>query len=223
MRLRAVLFVAVVGVAAWAIHGYRNHIAYFFQGGDLVDVGDVRALRASGVDTLPVRAGSYVRLQNLIVSRDEVRTRKYRFFFCPIYRVLVRTARPLPEGSVRVAQAEVPAGLEYLIQQRKVFPEDFALRFDAEGWLIPLREVPGWDAGIRDWVLNDLKLSEQEVDASFALLDGETPHGQYWAIIVLVSAVLMVLASFASLAVSLRALRRQGVAEASGTGSPTFR
>ncbi len=214
VRFRAGLCVAVVVVAAWAIGSYRPRLVYFFAGGDLVDVGDVRALRASGVETLPAQPGSYVRLRNLIVSRDEVRTKTYRYFFCPIYRVLVRTARPLPEGSVRVAQAEIPEGLEYLVEQRKVFPEDFALHFDAEGWLLPLQEVPGWKAGIRDWVRNDLKLSDQEVAASYALLDGETPTGQYWAVIVLASSLLMVLASFASLAVAVRALRRVQVAAA---------
>lgn len=199
--------VLVIAVATWAIHDFRSNLAYFFYGGDLVDVGDVRALRASGIKALPARPGSYVRLQNLIVSRDEVRTRTYRFFYCPIYRVLVRTARPLPDGSVRVAQAEVPAGLEYLIEQRKVFPEDFARHFDAEGWLRPLREAPGWDAGLKEWVTHDLRLSDGEVDASFVLLDGETPRGQYWALIVLVSAILATLGSATGLVVAARAKR----------------
>lgn len=208
VRVRAALCAVVVVVAAWAVHGYRDRIAYFFSAGERVDVGDVRALRASGVETLPARPGSYVRLENLIVSRDEVRTRTYRFFFCPIYRVLVRTARPLPEGSVRVAQAEIPEGLEYLVEQRKVFPEDFALRFDAEGWLLSLDKVPGWDAGIREWVRDDLKLSEEEIASSFALLDGETPRGQVWAVVVLASSILVVLASIAGLVAAIRALRR---------------
>lgn len=208
VTMRFCLCGLVVVVAAWAVHGYWDRIGYFFSGGDLMDVGDVRALRASGVETLPAPPGSYVRLRNLIVSRAEVSSRTYRYFFCPIYRVLVRTARPLPEGSVRVAQAEVPAGLESLIEQRKVFPEDFALHFDAEGWLLPLREVPGWKAGLQDWVRNDLKLSEDEINASFALLDGEAPRGQYWAVVVLASSILIVLASFASLVLAVRALRR---------------
>lgn len=220
VTLRAGLCGLVVVVAAWAVHGYRDRLAYFFGGGERVDVGDVRALRVSGVETLPASPGSYVRLENLIVSRDEVRTRTYRFFFCPIYRVLVRTARPLPEGSMRVVQAEVPEGLEYLIEQRKVFPEDFALHFDAEGWLRPLREVPGWDAGLRDWVRNDLKLSDEEVAASFALLDGESPRGQYWAVIVLASSVLVVLASLAGLFVAVRALRRLRDREAPPAAGP---
>ncbi len=205
VTLRAALGGVVVLVAAWAVLG-------------IVDVGDVRALRASGVETLPASPGSYVRLENLIVSRDEVRTRTYRFFFCPIYRVLVRTARPLPEGSMRVAQAEVPEGLEYLIERRKVFPEDFALHFDAEGWLRPLREVPGWDAGLGDWVRNDLKLSDEEIASSFALLDGETPRGQVWAVVVLASSVLAVLASLAGLVVAVRALRRAQAAGTQGAG-----
>ncbi len=220
VTLRAVLFGLVVVVAAWAVHGFRDRLAYFFSGGERVDVGDVRALRASGVETLPASPGSYVRLENLIVSRDEVRTRTYRFFFCPIYRVLVRTARPLPEGSMRVAQAEIPEGLEYLVEQRKVFLEDFALHFDAEGWLRPLREVPGWDAGLRDWVHNDLKLSDEEIASSFALLDGETPRGQVWAVVVLASSVLAVLASLLGLLVAVRALRRLQAPAAPGDGGP---
>lgn len=208
VRVRAALLLGVLAVSAWSVSGFRDRIRYWFEGGDLVDLGDVRALRASGVEVLPARPGMYVRLRNLIVSRDEISTRTYRFFFCPIYRVLVRTARPLPEGSLRVAQAVVPEGLEYLIEQRKVFPEDFALHFDAEGWLLPLDRVPGWKSGLEQWVRTDLKMTDAEIASSYALLDGETPGGQVWSVVVLFSSLFVSLAAIAGVVIAIRAARR---------------
>lgn len=208
LRLRGLLLVVAIFASVWALRAYWDRLEYFFGGGELQDIGDVRELRAKGVKELPAKPGSYVRLRNLIVSRAELGTKKYNFFFCPIYRVLVRTPRPLPEGSIRVAQAEIPEGLEYLVEQRKVWPEDFALHFDAEGWLLTLQKVPGWDKGIREWVKNELKLTDEEIENSFALLDGETPGSQYWALLVLIAAIVAMVGGSATFVLAMQRLKR---------------
>ena len=204
---RAVLAVVIVAVAVWAVRSNLPGLAYFLAGGDAVDLGDVRTLRASGKTALDVAPGSYVRLRNLMVTHP-AQGKKFNFFFCPIFNVLVRTPVPLPEDSMRVARAEVTAGLEYLLEQRKVFVEDFANHFDAEGWLVPLREAPGWNGGLKDFIQGTVHLPDRDVDQAWALLDREPPGSHYWEFVALLSAFFVTLAGLAGVVLAWKAYRR---------------
>ncbi|NOZ01912.1 MAG: hypothetical protein GXP54_08500 [Deltaproteobacteria bacterium] len=211
--VRALISLAVLVIGFWALKIHEPGIKYFISGGDLVDFGDVRKARASGKTALDVKPGSYVRLKNLMVT-NQAEGRKYKYFFCPIYNVLVRTTRPLPERSIRVSRAVIPDGLDYLVEQRRVWVEDFSTSFDVQGWIMPLKDMPGWNGGLRDYVLKPpgpgqrAILTKDEVNTAWALLDGESPASEYWAFIVLVSVIFVVLASIASLSLAVRAWRK---------------
>jgi len=213
MVTRALLAALILVVGVWAIKTHEATLVYYFTGGDRADLGDVRQARASGKESLDARPGSFVRLENLMVT-NVANSKKYNFFFCPIYKVLVRTTRPLPERSLRVARTVIPTGLEYLVEQRRVWVEDFSTRFDAEGWIMPIREAPGWDGGLRDLVMTPPEpdrrpiLEPGEEETAWVLLDGESPKSHYWALIVLISVVFVVLASLASLVLAARAWRK---------------
>lgn len=213
MLARALLAALILAVSVWALKTHETTLVYYFTGGDRIDLGDVRQARASGKVGLGARPGSYVRLENLMVT-NVAGSKKHSFFFCPIYKVLVRTTRPLPERSLRVARTVIPAGLEYLVEQRAVWVEDFSTSFDAEGWLMPMKEAPGWDGGLRDLVMTPAEpdrrpiLAAGEEEDAWVLLDGESPGSHYWALIVLISVVFVVLASLASLVLAVRAWRK---------------
>lgn len=205
--VRTLLAVGVVGIGIWALLIHQPSIRYFFAGGELTVWGDVRQSRATGKTRLDVQPDTYVRLENLMVTHA-AEGKKYGYFFCPIYNVLVRTTRPLPDRSIRVARTVIPAGLEYLVEQRKVWVEDFATRFDAQGWIMPLKSARAWESGLREFTANDLKLSDREAESAWFLRDDESPKSHYWALIVLVAVVIVVLSSFASLLLSVRAYRK---------------
>ena len=174
LLMRLILFVFLVSATAWFLSQSDKRARFWHWLGisEVVNAGDVRAARASGKTALDVPPGAQARVENLLVTHPAAgKTNNY--FYCPIYGILVRTPRSLPEPSGRLTDTEIPAGLEYLLQQRKVLPEDFSQRFDAEGWLLPLREAPGFRGGIEEYVRNTLKLSDAEFDVSWALLDGE--------------------------------------------------
>jgi hypothetical protein len=205
---RVVLFVLVAVAAGWAVAWSWPGIRFAMSGGELRRVGDVRALRASGVNTLDAPAGSYARLENLLVTRPAEGTR-FNYFWCPIYGVLVRTNQPIPELTGRIVEATVPEGLEYLLQEHVVRDAAvFALHLDAEGWLMPLADVPGFKGAVGDYVRQTLKLTPEQVAESWALLDGESPSGHGRDLWVLAGAVLAFLVSLGGLLVAIRAWRR---------------
>lgn len=209
---RLVLFLLVAFTAVWAVLWAWPGIHYALYGGELRNIGDVRALRASGVKTLDVSPGSYVRFENLMVTRPATGTR-FNYFYCPIYSILVRTNQPIPELTGRVIEASVPEGLEYLLQDRIVSdPAIFALHADVQGWLIPLREVPGFRGAVGDYIRQTLGLTPEQIDRSFALLDGESPEGHRSELWILGGAIIAVIVSLVGLTLSIRAWRRMAVA-----------
>jgi hypothetical protein len=201
---RALVFVVAVVVALWSVMSFKANLIYFFANRTPVNIGDVRQLRAKGVTKLDVKPNSYVRMENLIVGYPELETKKYRFFFCPIYNVLVRTESPLPEVSLRVGQTEIPEGLEYLVEQHRVPLEFFATHFDAEGWLMPVTEAPGFKAGIEEFLRKNVRLSDSEIREAYALLDKETPNKQIFAVLILFAGIFIVCASGWSLVKAIR-------------------
>lgn len=206
---RLALAIVVTLVSLWSVEAFRARIAYFFSGSEPIDLGDVRSQRASGKEPLSAPPWSYVRVRNLLVTRDSLGSKTYRYFYCPVSNLVVRTQRPLPEGSMRVSQAEIPAGLEYLVEQRKVFPEDFTRSFDAEGWLVPIEEVPGFkDPHFQTWLREELRLEGEELKKVMGLLDGERPGSQIWPIVVLVSSVVIFLMAWVGFAFSMRSWRK---------------
>jgi hypothetical protein len=201
---RALVFVVALAVAVWSVLSFKANLTYFFANRTPVNVGDVRKLRAKGVTKLDVTPNSYVRMENLIVAYPELETTKYHFFFCPIYKVLVRTESPLPEVALRVAQIEIPEGLEYLVEKHRVPLEFFSTRFDAEGWLMPVSDAPGFKAGIEEFLKKNVHLSDMEIHEAYALLDKETPNKQIFAVLILVAGIFIVCASGWSLVKAIR-------------------
>ncbi len=205
--LRVVLLALVIAVAAFALRSVGPGVRYYFAGGDLKKVGDVRMLRAGGQKTLDLAAGSFVALDDLMVLHPAEGSR-HSFFYCPLYSIVVRTPQKLPQPVGRVAEITIPEGLEYLLEQRLVLPENFESRMDVAGWLMPLRDMPGFSGPVGEYARKELKLTDEQIDASWALLDGEPPASRIWDVGALVGAFVVLAVAAAGLAVASRALAR---------------
>ena len=201
-----VLLLSVLG-----LYKERHSVLYMLTWQEPTDIGDVRELYVSGTRELPASPGTYVRVRNLLVTHDELKSSsgKYRFFFCPIFNILVRTTRPLPEPPIRISRVEIPEGLEFLVEQNKVEIIDFGRSFDAEGMLLRLRDMPGFESGIEAFALERLRLSQEEIEEAWGLLDGETPQNQYLAMFMLALAVLGVLVSTGMVLAQVSNYRRE--------------
>lgn len=211
LLIRAVIAVAVVGVMVYVVPAsVWPRISYWLDAPALVNLGDIRALRASGTRTLQAAPGSFVRIENLIVTK-RAETSRHNFFWCPLFNILVRTKAslpPVPVPSGRIAEVEVPEGLDFLIEERKIFPEDLAVRFDAQGWLLRLTDIPGWKGPVGQYAREALGLSDEEAARSFALLDGEAPDMPVREVLLLIGAVVISLVSIVALFLAWRAWAR---------------
>ena len=201
--IRAVLASAVVLLAGWAARGWWAGAMYYLHGGDLVEIGDVRALHASGVSSLDVRPGSYVALKAMIVTQ-RADAKQYHYFFCPIYDVVVRTQAALPEVGERIS--EVSPDLVWLLEDRKVADAtDLDSRFAGRGWLMRLGDAP---AGVRDHFRTAARLSGDDIDRAWLLLDGVEPGDRWTDFAWLCAASLLVLLSLASVGMAWRVASR---------------
>lgn len=182
MQFRGLVFFAVTLVAVWSIFGWPigastlADFRYFLSGGDdPVDLGDVRALRSSGRSSLDVASNSYVRLENLVMTY-EAESDTYQYFFCPLFNVVVRTPRTLPEKEI-YRSVEIPSDLLYLVENRLAFAEDLTTGFSGEGRLLRADDAPRlrflYEAYART-VTNPIPPEE-----TWIFLDGDTPS-TYW-------------------------------------------
>lgn len=189
---RSFLAILLLAAAGLGLYKERISIGYLLSWQGVRDLGDLRDLYLSGKKKLPARPFEYVRLENMLVTHDELESSsgKYRYFFCPIYDIVVRTSRPLPEPPIRIARVAIPNGLEFLVEQGKAQITDFGRSFDARGMLLRLRDMPGFRGGIDRFARERLKLSPEEIDEAWGLLDGETPQDQYQAMFMLGVALL---------------------------------
>ncbi len=120
-----------------------SDFTYFLKvGNDPIDLGDLRALRAGGRTQLDVPDDAYVRFRNAVMTYEaesgsvgiEEKAR-YQYFIDPLYTIIVRTPRDLPVKDA-FRSVDLPAGLVYLVEQRKAFAEDLTAGFDGEGRLL---------------------------------------------------------------------------------------
>lgn len=170
--MRGVLFVLVLAVAAASVVLTLTEFRYFLTYGEApVDLGDVRARRIAGEESLNPPDNAYVSIANQLMTY-EAESDHYQYFLDPLYFVITRTERDLPEKR-QYRSVEVPAELIWLLQERHAFPEDLTVGFDGTGRLLRADRAPRWARAIYD-AYRDI-LRDRPADQVYLFLDGETP------------------------------------------------
>jgi len=209
--IRAIIAVFVLAASSYVVWTQAwPGLRYFLKNPPLLDLGDLRELAAQGKRQLDPRSDAFVRVKGLMVTH-RAESSRYNYFWSPLFNIMVRTARsvpPSPPPSDRIVDNEIPAGLEFLVEQRKVFPEDFSVSFDAEGWLMHLRDAPQWNGPVGDYVRDVLNLSDSEIDAAYMLLDGEAPRLKFKDAAFLLAGVVLSALSLLSAFLAWRTWRR---------------
>lgn len=202
--IRAIVFVVLSAVAVLSVLGSRQEFAYHAQGDDaLVELGDVRERYSGGQTRLDVASNSYVEMKNLVMTY-EGESDNYRYFYDPLYSVIVRTAAELPEKEV-YRHVDIPASLVWLVENRQAFAEDLTVGFDARGRLLRADLAPRKLRRIAEQY-NDI--IRRPLDEIYILLDGETPGGYAWFAVAYGIAALLVLLTALFLARAIRNYRR---------------
>lgn len=207
LRIRTLIAIGVLAASGFLIGSNLPLVLYYLGPHEARDLGDVRTEPASGQARIDAEPGSYIKASNLLVTkRREGNFGNY--FFCPASKMLVRTPRELPQISERDIEADVPAWLEHVLTERKAMPEDFSIEMAVEGRLVRLRDMPGFSGAVGDYVRINLRLSDDEIDRSFGLLDGDVPDAHFMSLLVVLASLFVSLLSLASLGLAWRTSRR---------------
>ncbi len=175
--LRIVAVVLFLGFGALAIKRNGPGFLYFLKfNSPPTDLGNARKLVASGHRFIDMPSNSYVKVEDLMITKP-ANTKVHKFFFSPLLDIVVRTKRPLDIPDLRPSRYPVPAGLVFLLQERKVEPEDFSTHFNAEGRLVKITEYPGWKGGLQKFYGSLLKGHENK---AYILFDQDTPWSHVW-------------------------------------------
>lgn len=199
LRIAAIVLFLVFGVLAIKVNG--PGFLYFLKiGSKPVDIGNARKLVASGKRSINLPSDSYVKVEDLMVT-GAAGTKIYNFFFSPLLNIVVKTKLPLSQPDLRASRYTIPEGLVFLLEERKVMPEDFTTHFNARGRLIKLQDYPAWKGGLQKFYGDSVKGNESK---SYILLDQDTPLSHIWDVLALFA---LILGLFLSIFLTLRQRR----------------
>ncbi len=120
---------------------------------------------------------AYVSVRGQIMTYEaETEKGNESFFFDPLYNIITRTPRELPEKrSYRVVP--IPSYLVYLVENRRAFAEDLTVGFDGTGRLLRADHAGRWGH-----IYKAYKRTIPDIpppDETWILLDGDSPD-TYW-------------------------------------------
>jgi hypothetical protein len=132
---KILLFIISIIICGFCIFLIREEVVFFFRG-EPVDLGDIRERYAKGEREVALEHNSYVKFSNGL-GLVKFRTRPddsfdRRYFYCPIFNLLVQTKQELPKKPSSTV-VEIKEGLADLIYSHKVSAEEFAVSFSGEG------------------------------------------------------------------------------------------
>ena len=215
VRLRLVVSLVLIGVTAFFMYKTWDSFAYWLAG-DPVELGDLREAWASGDRDLHADSNTFVHLDGLIISRVYTQTRPpgpdgvdggeeapiYKLFFDPMFNIVVRTARVLPQPKWNhMGMIEIDERLIDLIKRKLVFPSDLTVSFTGSGRLVRGADVP---EDMRRAINTYARDTKHDVTDLWIFLDDDTPSQHSLAGIVWGLAAIVPLVSFFFL---LRAIR----------------
>ena len=178
----------IVGLSVWIMTLIWADVSYWASGdASLQDVGNVGEMWAGGAEELNAPSNRYVSMEGLFVtleSEGERDTAKVgerevvsRFFFCPLYDMVVRTQQPFPKKPVRQQWSlEIDGRFSSLLEERRAFPVDLAVTVPVQGRLMRASDVPYWHS---DPLIYYQQMSGISAREMWLMIDGSRPsdHG----------------------------------------------
>lgn len=192
----------IVGLSVWIMTLIWADVSYWAQGDDsLSTVGHVGEMWAGGAKELAAPSNQYVSLDGLFVtseSEGERDTAKVgerevvsRFFFCPLYDIVVRTQQPFPKKPVRQQWSlEIDGRFSSLLEERRAFPVDLAVTVGVKGRLMRASDVPYWHS---DPLIYYQQISGISARDMWLMIDGSRPSDHRSAAILFAVAMLLTL------------------------------
>ena len=177
LAIRRISLIILVTLAGMGLTQSWSDFSYFFASSEPVQVGDIRKAYLSD-DPLPaLQNNAFVDIDSLIPT-SVFDSPSHRFFFCPLYNIIVQTAQSIPAKQAHKSYFEIEAGEGRILEEKLAFIWDLPIRIDVAGRLMEVDALPA--RYNRIW-----KAFQHEVDFRpdkpvFVLVDGETPGEFLW-------------------------------------------
>lgn len=186
--IRQTIMVLGVSVTALGFWNARTDLAYLVSPGEAEDLGSAVDRFVQGEETIPLPENRYVKLSGLLLT-SESESGKFNYFYCPLYQIVVRTEKELPEQPLSSrASIEVDAKYTPLLTDRRAFPHDLTVFFEAQGRLMRFRDAPRWAASVFRYYAPNIQGTPED---AYLLLDGEAPSDFLWYGVGLLVALLL--------------------------------
>ena len=179
MRVKAIRRVTLLILSALAFMGLSNSFAdfaYFFTSSDPIDLGDVREAYLQDDPLEEMEHNQYVKMDAMIPT-SVYDSAKHRYFFCPLYNVIVRTPQNIREKQTHKSYFEIAPGEDRILKEKLAFVWDLPIRMDMEGRLLLADSLPGRYQHI--WKSFRHELDFRTDKPVYILIDEEVP-GDFW-------------------------------------------
>ncbi len=199
MRLGLAVILSIVCVSTLWLN--REDFAfYLIDESEIVDMGDLRARWKAGErpgdGTFPALThNTWMRFESGIMVEEREGASGTFYFFDPILKAIVVTARALPEKSPR--SPVLHASFAELVNERWILVSDLTAAFSGQGRLVRASEAPRRYRNIITAYRGYLQLDARMDPADLWLfLDGAEPTGQLTYVAIYVVAFVVMLLGF---------------------------
>jgi hypothetical protein len=164
-------------LAGLGIGNSYSDFSYFLRSSEPVEVGDVRDAYIADDPLDVLEHNQFVHVENLIPT-SVFDSSKFRFYFCPLYKVIVRTTQPVPAKATHKSYFEIEEGEERILEEKLAFVWDLPIHMNATGRLLSVDALPGRYQQI--WRSFRNELGERADGKVYLLIDGEEPADFIW-------------------------------------------
>ncbi|MFT7581061.1 MAG: hypothetical protein ACI9MR_002735 [Myxococcota bacterium] len=196
IRLRLFFSLVLIAVTAFMLTKSWSRMSYWLTSSDPIELGDLREAWIDG-QSMPFESNTYVSVKGLVVSRGQVVTfpedadRVERWFYCPLYQLVVSTERELPAPG-RIGWTDIDERLGQLVKDKVVFAEDLDRSMNIQGRLVRGDDVPVEPRPMVERYAWKLK---REPTETWVIIDGDKPGDHSLVALLWLLAILVPLVS----------------------------
>lgn len=190
---RALVFAALSVLCGFAIWVGRAEIGYFLSSSEPIDLGDLALRYADGETEIELPDNRYVTAKGLIMTQISEAGHK-TYFLDPLYDIIVRTERELPDKPVRTsAYVEVDGAYQPILANRLAFPHDLTVFFEAEGRLVRLGAPPEQLRGeLKKVSAHYSRVINGQPEDAYILYESEDPSSYLWYVAAMLLAIALI-------------------------------
>jgi len=183
--IRRISLLILLVISVLGLSSSFTDFAYFLSSSDPAQLGNVREAYVQDDPLEEMEHNRYVRMEAMIPT-SVFDSAKHRFFFCPLYNVIVQTGQEIREKQTHKSYFEIAPGEERILKEKLAFVWDLALRLDIQGRLLSVDHLPSRYQNIWNSFRNEIDVRDDK--PVYLLIDDEEPGDFIWFLLAYVLA-----------------------------------